>query len=379
MSGKLLYYVALSILRNSYLRKIYPLINEYSAEDIFYFLKPDFHESINGFIAKTYKGDVLTAASNIIGACQKAGFGIVPITDEKYPRLLKEIYDPPPVIYTKGISGLVSPVAIVGTRNADSRSADFTSKISKELSSAGCEIISGMAKGIDRYAHAGVLDAGGKTVGVLANGIDSWYPSENNDIFRKIENSADSFLISEYPPGVTADRWTFVRRNRIISGIACASVIVKASVKSGALITAKYAIEQNREIFVCPGNVFDPEYAGCNNLIKQGASIFTTTEDLLESISSFVSKTRKPDETKKTVNDEELAGIQTDENIKISYDPESMEYKIIDSVRKKIHLIDDIALNLQIDSGILNRKIVEMELEGNIALEGSKIVLTGVK
>ncbi|MBN1501381.1 MAG: DNA-processing protein DprA [Spirochaetes bacterium] len=379
MSDPLLYYVALSILKNGFLRRVYPLIGDYSAEDIFYFLKPDFNTGISGVVSAYYKGDILTAADKIITRCRKENYSIIPVTDERYPHLLKEIYDPPPVIYTKGISEIRSPVAVVGTRNSDPQSSGFTRSVAKELSAAGCEIISGMAKGIDRNAHAGCLEAGGVTVGVLANGIDSRYPADNYDIYNSITGSEKSFLVSEYPPGVNADRWTFVRRNRIISGMSYVTVIVKASAKSGALITAKYAVDQNREVFVCPGNVFDGGYAGCNDLLRQGASVFTSADNLLESINLIAGKLRKkPAASGKAAPEKNNVSDKAWPETAV-YDPASIEFKIMNSVRNKIQSIDEIARALQVEAGVLNRKLIEMELDGNLVFEGSRIIPAGVK
>jgi DNA processing protein len=176
-------------------------------------------------------------------------------------------------------------ISIVGTRNSDRLSEEVTVKISSTLSNAGFCIVSGMAYGIDRFAHLGALNAGGKTIGVLPGGIDTIYPYRNRDIYNMIADSKESAVISEYPPGIqSGQKWTFARRNRIISGISPALVVVQAPRESGAMITARYAIEQNRDVFVCSGHAFDQNYEGCHDLIRDGALIISRVEDILSEI-----------------------------------------------------------------------------------------------
>ena len=173
-------------------------------------------------------------------------------------------------------------MAVVGTRKSDPKSALIARRISHDLSSQGFTVVSGMAVGIDREAHLGALDAGGKTVGVLANGIDIIYPWPNRDLYQAHRSTPGSALVSEYPPGIyVAGQWTFVRRNRIISGLCAGTVVVKAGERSGALITARHAVEQNREVFACAGNSFDEEYAGCHRLVRSGAVLVSSSQDIL--------------------------------------------------------------------------------------------------
>ena len=185
-------------------------------------------------------------------------------------------------------------MAVVGTRRADPRSASNARRIARELAVRGYAVVSGMAVGIDREAHLGALDEGGQTVGVLANGIDIVYPWPNRDLYHMIESSPGSALVSEYPPGILAGKWTFVRRNRIISGLCAGTVVVKAGERSGALITARHAMEQNREVFACTGDSFDEEYAGCHRLIRSGAVLVTKPDDIFEELSRYAGTVRMP-------------------------------------------------------------------------------------
>lgn len=241
-------------------------------------------------IAPRYGPEPTRAAGLILEACAAAGVRIITIWDGAYPPLLREISHPPLVLYGRGAIRCDhgACIALVGTRGADGRSAAIAARLARECSQAGFAIVSGMAIGIDRAAHLGALEAGGATIGVLANGIDVEYPQDNRDLFRRIIAVPGSGLLSEYPPGIRAVRWTFARRNRIISGLSRGVVVVKAGERSGALITARHAVEQNREVFACPGHSFDEGYHGCHHLIREGAHIVTRTEDVLAELAGGI-------------------------------------------------------------------------------------------
>jgi len=235
----------------------------------------------SGIINKKYSDDPMVSAEQIIGRCENTGIKIITLWDEQFPYLLKQIDHPPLVLYIKGELNDKKMISIVGTRNSDKMSEYITKRISEEISKAGYTVVSGMALGIDRWAHIGALQSGGSTIAVLPGGVDKIYPAKNSDIYRMIYESKDSAVISEYPPGIDVyQKWAFVKRNRIISGLSEQVIIVQAPVKSGAMITAKFAIDQNRELFVCPGNTFDDKYSGCHELIKQGAVLFSSMNDL---------------------------------------------------------------------------------------------------
>jgi DNA processing protein len=238
-------------------------------------------------IAREYNESPVKSCEAIISRCRRSNINIVNPENDEYPRLLKEIHNPPQVLYIKGSLLNTRCLSIVGTRKSDKISENITGKIAASLAEAGITVVSGMALGIDRCAHFSAIKSGGSTVAVLPNGIDVLYPYQNRDVFEAINNNENSCFISEFPPGVVpGQKWVFARRNRIVSGISEGVVIVKAPYKSGAMITARYAIEQNREVFVCPGNSFDPGYEGCHALIKEGAVMVTSMNDIFSEINS---------------------------------------------------------------------------------------------
>ncbi|MBP1594869.1 MAG: protecting protein DprA [Acidobacteria bacterium] len=205
-----------------------------------------------------------------------------------YPALLREIYDPPLVLYCKGDLGILGlpSVAIVGTRRPTYYGLQVGRGIAHDLASRGIVVVSGLARGIDAAAHQGCLDAGGRTVAVLGNGIDVVYPREHRQLTRKILERG--LLVSEFAPGTSPAPQNFPVRNRIISGISLGSVIVEASEYSGSLITARLAMEQNREVFAIPGNLSTPQSFGPNYLIKQGAKLVQIWRDIVEELPAEV-------------------------------------------------------------------------------------------
>ncbi len=281
-SDEQIYAIALSVIASPSMHGLWEkLETSSSASSLYRSLAIQEDITTQNCIARRYPGAPLEAARRIGETAIRSGVAIVDFWDDRYPPRLKEIHQPPLVLYCRGNTAIERPFAIVGTRKSDSLSSHIAWRISRELAGAGFTVVSGMAVGIDREAHRGALQDGYPTVGVLANGIDIIYPVANRDLHTAIMRSPRSTLLSEYPPGILADRWTFVRRNRIISGISLGTLVVKAGEKSGALITARYALDQNREVFACPGHAFDSEYAGCHNLIKSGAIMVSNTGDIL--------------------------------------------------------------------------------------------------
>ena len=202
-----------------------------------------------------------------------------------YPSLLKEIADPPAVLYALGnLPDEKNPrLAIVGTRKATPNGCLIAKTLAKKLSEAGCVIVSGLAMGIDTASHEGVVAAQGKTVAVLGNGLNEIYPRLNRNLAEKIL-ALGGAVISEYPPAEPAFPANFLARNRIISGLCLATIVVEAPERSGSLVTARLALEQNREVFIIPGPANHPNYAGSNRLIREGARLITSAEDVLEDL-----------------------------------------------------------------------------------------------
>lgn len=211
-----------------------------------------------------------------------AGIQVVTEVDDAYPRRLREIPKPPPVLYIRGTYTLEDEwaVSIVGTRRVTSYGKQVTRDLASFLARNGITVISGMARGIDAIAHETAIEAGGRSLAILGCGVDTIYPPENRQIGeRMIRQGA---LISDYAPGVPPDAKNFPPRNRIISGLGLATVVVEAGERSGALITASFAAEQGREVFAVPGPIYAPQSRGTNGLIQQGAQPFLSPEELLE-------------------------------------------------------------------------------------------------
>jgi DNA processing protein len=206
------------------------------------------------------------------------------IEDRRYPEELREIYDAPVVLYVKGhVDALRNfSVAIVGSRRASFYGLEIAKKFAMELAELGIPVVSGMARGIDTAAHQGALQAKGTTVAVLGCGLEHVYPSENKKLSQMIaEHGA---VVSEFPMATPPASFNFPRRNRIISGLSRGVVVVEAAVKSGALITSDFALEHGREVFAVPGQVNSPAAQGTNQLIKQGAKLTTSVEDILQEL-----------------------------------------------------------------------------------------------
>ncbi len=212
---------------------------------------------------------------------------IIKKSSRNYPEILKEIPDAPKQLYVRGSLPKDHNLnfAIVGTRAASDYGRTLAFKIAKELAELGFNIVSGLALGIDTQAHLGALEGKGKTTAVMGSAIDdnSIYPSENLNLVKKII-SLGGAVISEYEPGTKSEIWFFPERNRIISGLSQGVLVVEAPEKSGALITARAALEQNREVFAIPGSIFSKNSCGTNNLIKSGAKMVTTVDDILEEL-----------------------------------------------------------------------------------------------
>ncbi len=216
---------------------------------------------------------------------EKVGAKIIIWDDPDYPPLLRNIPDPPPVLYMKGQLTAADrewTISIVGTRKASAYGRQAAETLAEELTHNGVTIVSGLARGIDAAAHEAALKAGGRSIGVLACGIDQVYPPEHKRLAdRLIEHGA---VMTEMPIGSPPEAGTFPARNRIISGLALGTIVIEAGETSGALITADRALEQGREVFAVPGNIFSKASLGTNRLIKEGATLITSAQDVMEAL-----------------------------------------------------------------------------------------------
>ena len=224
----------------------------------------------------------LSGADRILADCQRLGQRILTIQDAEYPQRLRNIFDPPLLLYVKGRMPAIdeeAAVAVVGTRNCTPYGIASAERLSQELAASGASVVTGLARGVDSAAARGALRAGGKVVGVTGNGLDVFYPSENRDLYADV--AAAGVLLSEYPPGSPPDKTHFPVRNRIMSGLSVAALVVEAPERSGALITARLTLEQGREVYAVPGPIDAPVSVGCNRLIRDGAGLAAEGWDIL--------------------------------------------------------------------------------------------------
>jgi DNA processing protein len=241
-------------------------------------------ETVDAFIEKRKTIDPAALLDKI----RKDNIQAYPLYHPLYPMRLREIHDPPIVLY---INGKMTPddmlyaVGVVGTRRPSSYGQKYAKEISKNLAMAGATVVSGMAVGVDSLAHWGAIEGGGKTVAVLGCGPDVCYPSSNRPLFKKLIDGEHGAVVSEFFPGVKPEPWRFPARNRIISGLSKGLAVIEAGETSGSLITAKLAFEQNREVFALPGRVDNPMSRGTNKLIgSHTAHVLSSHEDILNEL-----------------------------------------------------------------------------------------------
>lgn len=292
---------------------------------------------------------------------------VVTIDDEQYPYYLKNIYDPPIALFVKGnISGHDRSVAIVGSRRASSYGLNMAETISCQLAQCGVTVISGMARGIDTYAHNGAIKGKGSTIAVLGCGLDIAYPVENKELMKKIIECGA--VVSEYLPGMQPLPQNFPARNRIISGLSLGVVVVEANEKSGSLITANFALEQGREVFALPGNISSSLSRGSNKLIKEGAKIVTDIQDILEELN--VCRI-----TNNMSNDFQVRDIAMQ---KVFKGLEDDERKVAECIMQEPLHIDILAQKTGFSMQVLNSLLVMMELKGVVKQEPGKIFRLGL-
>jgi DNA processing protein len=281
--------------------------------------------------------------------------------DEDYPENLKSIYDPPPFLFIKGDIKKEdkNAIAMVGCRMASPYGRQITEKIGRELAKRGITIVSGLARGIDSIGHLSALEESGRTIAVFGSGLDVIYPPENKKLVERIvENGA---IISEFLLGTKPEAPNFPRRNRLISGLSLGVVIVEAGAKSGALLTAQFALEQNREVFAIPGNIGAKNSEGTNQLIKQGAKLVTSVEDILEELNLI-----------KSVQQKEKNQIERD----LSQLSE-MEKSIYNLIAHEPYHIDKIAQETHVTTSCALSTLLSLELKGFIKqLSGKMFVRT---
>lgn len=278
--------------------------------------------------------------------------------DPDYPSNLKEIYDPPALLFVRGE---IKPedsraVAVVGARNPTRYGIEMTEQISRGLVQAGITLVSGLARGIDTACHRTAIQEKGRTIGVLGCGIDVSYPKENKKLIQ--EMSQYGAVISEFRPGIAPLATNFYRRNRIVSGLAKGVLVVEAARNSGSLITANHAVDQNRDVFAIPGNLMNPRSQGCHHLIKQGAGLVESADDIIDAL--FPPTGLKVQEALFKAADQEEELSETSRAVLEALDPDPVP-------------IDLLCENLKMEVGKLAGLLLELELKGLIRQHPGKM------
>ncbi len=320
--------------------------------------------------------DPVREAEKLARDAERSGALILTILDSKYPCLLKEIYDPPPVIYSKGRIDDRPKIAIVGTRNASPYGRAVAEMLGSVCSSLDLAVVSGLARGIDTAAHRGALEGrsssateNGRTIAVLGCGFDHVYPKENRKLARRI--AEDGAVITEFPPDIQPLPENFPRRNRIISGLSVATIVVEAEEKSGALITARYALEQGREVFAVPGNITSRKSIGPNRLIQDGATPLLCADDILRELPQHFHPSYADAESKRPNG--EIASFIEDLHLQsakipgkaIPLDPDEQKILSLLSVDVPLH-IDRIADASRISISRLLCAVLSLEIKGMV-------------
>ncbi len=281
--------------------------------------------------------------------------------DEAYPENLKSIYDPPPFLFIRGQTKEEdkNAIAIVGSRAASPYGNQIAEQIGRELAKRGITIISGLAWGIDSIGHSSALEENGRTIAVFGSGLDIIYPPQNRKLAEKIVQKGA--IVSEFLLGTKPEKQNFPRRNRLISGLSLGVVIIEAGAKSGALLTAQHALEQNREVFAVPGNIGAKTSEGTNRLIKEGAKLVTSVEDILEELRMNTA-------------------LQKKENGRIQKDLSRLseqEKDIYNLITNEPHHIDKIAQDTQVTTSQALSTLLSLELKGFVKqLSGKMFVRT---
>ncbi|MBI4220816.1 MAG: DNA-protecting protein DprA, partial [Chloroflexi bacterium] len=279
-----------------------------------------------------------------------SGIRVIPRNAPEYPRLLKETYDPPAVLYVRGELGETDShgVAVVGTRVPTPYGRETAYRLAGELAAAGITVVSGLALGIDALAHKAALEAGGPTVAVLGTGPDEIFPVRHKDLAERIvERGA---LVTEYPLDTKYDAMNFPRRNRVLSGLARGTLVVEAGMRSGALITVKYALEQNREVFAVPGSILSEKSAGTNWLIQQGAKLVVNCSDILEELNILSTGRQLP--------------------LGVHAGGDDLERLVLSAVTAEPVHIDDVIRTSGLPSSTVSAALTMMELRGLVRQAG---------
>lgn len=297
-------------------------------------------------------------------AAKRAGIRFVAIGEEEYPPFLREIDDAPPLLAVRGQPGVLTrpAVAVVGSRNASAAGSRFAAILARDLGEAGFVIVSGLARGIDTAGHRASLATG--TVAVLAGGQDKIYPPEHSELVEEIV--LDGAAVSEMPMGWEPRARDFPRRNRIIAGMSLGVVVVEAAERSGSLITARLALEAGREVFAVPGSPVDPRAAGTNRLLKQGATLVSSAEDVIEALTPIMGRPVPPASIREPAREETVPEpLPSDE---------ALRTRIAGLLSPAPVSIDELARQAGAPAGAVQIILLEMELAGRLVRHGGSLV-----
>ncbi|MCE2028089.1 DNA-processing protein DprA [Sessilibacter corallicola] len=322
-------------------------------------LKPESFPSYREFLETPESAAITSHAFTTWEALQRLNTSVIPLGSPQYPTLLAEIPDPPKLLYCQGNpTALHLPaIAIVGGRNCTSQGAANAHDFSKHLAASGFCVVSGLALGIDTQAHLGALNGEGATVAVMATGIDQIYPAANRRLAEDII-SKGGCVMTEFPLGAKPLRSSFPKRNRIISGLSLGTLVVEAKLKSGSLITANTAVKQNREVFAIPGSIHNPMAKGCHQLIKTGAKLVESSQDIIDELKGALS-----------IKVEELNKLQindTSTNLNKT-ETEQNNHPILAVIEFDSITVDELAEKTQLPIEQLQTEILMLELDGLIS------------
>jgi DNA processing protein len=304
-------------------------------------------------------------------AMQSFGIRLLVREHAEYPAALLGLVDPPPYLFIRGNveERDRAAVAIVGTRHATDYGKGIASKFAGDLAQRGVTVVSGLARGVDTQAHRGALDAGGRTFAVCGCGLDVAYPSENRRMMEEIENAGA--CISEFAPTVHPESWHFPARNRIISGLSAGVLVVEAAERSGALITADFAGEQGRDVFAVPGNIHKAQSRGAHALIKSGATLVDSVDDIIEALNSRVLPFENLRQAKKAreaqVSAQQALPLEArPKQATIRPDFSAAENRVYLALDVEPRHVDDVAAIANMGAGEVNATLVMLELKGAV-------------
>lgn len=361
-------FVALHLIDNLGAQRIRMLLQGVSHPQLIFRLKRHELEQIHGIGPKT-ANDIVTfnewdEVDRILKKTERIGAQIMTYWDADYPTLLREIFDPPVIFWVKGDRSVLDThsISIVGTRKAGKYGRKMADKFARALVEQGLTIVSGLAFGVDGVAHRATVKAGGKTVAVLGSGIDWIYPEDHKGLAAKIVETGGA-VISEFPLGAKPDMGNFPVRNRIVSGLSYGTLVAESGIDGGSMITAKSALDQNREVFVIPHALGHPNSVGCNSLIKRGmGKLVQNVKDIMEEIKVYY-------DPEQNLTSSEKVSV---ENIWKTLNLDELSTQICKTLESGSLHVDTISEELEIESHKLLPKLLELEMKGCVIQKAGK-------